>query len=148
AQTIGVITVPVYPTLPAPQVRHILADSGARVAVVSERIHAAHVQEVRHLLPALELVVVIDAGPADDTNPHAGHFGLGTSVIAHAALLARGRDRLDTDPSARLARARERVAPDPSVARAIEARRAAVAEDSVATIIYTSGTTGEPKGVM
>jgi len=133
AQTIGVITVPVYPTLPAPQVRHILADSGARVAVVSDRIQAAKVQEVRHLLPALELVVVIDAGPADDTDPHAGHFGLGTSVIAHAALLARGRDRLATDPS---------------VAPAIEARRAAVAEDSVATIIYTSGTTGEPKGVM
>jgi len=51
AQTIGVITVPVYPTLPAPQVRHILADSGARVAVVSDRIQAAKVQEVRHLLP-------------------------------------------------------------------------------------------------
>ena len=134
AQTIGVVTVPIYPTLPAPQVRYILADSGARVAVVSDRVQAAKVQEVRHLLPALELVVIIDPGtPANDTDPQAGHLGLGTSVIAYGALLGRGRDGLATDPS---------------VAPAIEARRAAVGDESLATIIYTSGTTGEPKGVM
>jgi len=134
AQTIGVVTVPIYPTLPAPQVRYILADSGARVAVVSDRVQAAKVQEVRHLLPALELVVIIDPGtPANDTDPQAGHLGLGTSVIAYGALLGRGRDGLATDPS---------------VASAIEARRAAVGDESLATIIYTSGTTGEPKGVM
>ena len=134
AQTIGVVTVPIYPTLPAPQVRYILADSGARVAIVSDRVQAAKVQEVRHLLPALELVVIIDPGtPADAGDPQAGHLGLGTSVIACAALLARGRDRL---------------AIDASVGPAIEARRAAVGDESLATIIYTSGTTGEPKGVM
>ena len=139
AQTIGVVTVPIYPTLPAPQVRYILADSGARLAIVSDRVQAAKVQEVRHLLPALELVVIIDPGtPPNALDPHGGHlaagqFGLGTSVIAYAALLARGRDRLATDPS---------------VGPAIEARRAAVEEESLATIIYTSGTTGEPKGVM
>ena len=59
---VGVVTVPIYPTLPAPQVRYILADSGARVAIVSDRVQAAKVQEVRHLLPALELVVIIDPG--------------------------------------------------------------------------------------
>jgi long-chain acyl-CoA synthetase len=134
AQTIGVVTVPVYPTLPAPQVRHILADCGARLAVVSDRIQAAKVQEVRHLLPALELVVILDPGvPPDAPDPRAGHLGLGASVIAYDALAARGRDRL---------------AADPSVGQAIEARRAAVGDDSLATIIYTSGTTGEPKGVM
>ena len=138
AQTIGVVTVPIYPTLPAPQVRHILADSGARLAIVSDRVQAAKVQEVRHLLPALELVVIIDPGtpanaPARRGPSTAGHLGLGTSVIAYAALLARGRDRLATDPS---------------VGPAIDARRAAVGDESLATIIYTSGTTGEPKGVM
>ncbi len=127
AQTIGVVTVPVYPTLPAPQVRHILADSGARLAVVSDRIQAAKVQEVRHLLPALELVVVLDPGTA------AAEVGLGTSVIGYAAIVARGRDRLAADPTA---------------GPALEARRAAVDDDALATLIYTSGTTGEPKGVM
>jgi long-chain acyl-CoA synthetase len=134
AQTIGVVTVPIYPTLPAPQVRYILADSGARVAIVSDRIQAAKVQDVRHLLPALELVVIIDPGtPANAGDPQAGHLGLGTSVIACTALLARGRERLTIDAS---------------VGPAIEARRAAVGAESLATIIYTSGTTGEPKGVM
>jgi long-chain acyl-CoA synthetase len=134
AQTIGVVTVPIYPTLPPPQVRHILADSGARLAVVSDRIQAAKVQEVRHLLPALELVVVIDpVAPASHGAATAGDVGLGTSVVALTALLSRGRDRLATDPT---------------VGPAIDARRAAVGDDSLATLIYTSGTTGEPKGVM
>jgi long-chain acyl-CoA synthetase len=133
AQSIGVVTVPIYPTLPATQVRYILADAGARIAVVSDRIQAAKVQEVRHLLPALELVVIIDPGTPATAEGHAGDLGLGTSVVAYASLLARGRDRL---------------AADPSVGPAIEARRAAVDPEALATIIYTSGTTGEPKGVM
>jgi long-chain acyl-CoA synthetase len=133
AQTIGVVTVPVYPTLPAPQVRHILADSGARLAVVSDRIQAVKVQEVRHLLPALELVVLLDPGTLASGETSAGDVALGGSVITFAALVARGRDRLATDPA---------------VGPSIEARRAAVTDDSLATLIYTSGTTGEPKGVM
>jgi long-chain acyl-CoA synthetase len=138
AQTIGVVTVPIYPTLPAQQVQYILADSGARLAIVSDRVQAGKVQEVRHLLPALELMIIIDPGTPDATDPQgghlgSGHLGLGTSVISYAALLARGRDRLATDPS---------------VGPAIEARRAAVGDQSLATVIYTSGTTGEPKGAM
>ncbi len=134
AQTLGVVTVPVYPTLPATQVRHILADAGARIVVVSDRVQAAKVQEVRHLLPAVELVVIFDPGPAAAAAaPQTGDLGLGVSVIAYASILARGRDRL---------------AVDPTVGPAIEARRAAVGEESLATLIYTSGTTGEPKGVM
>ena len=43
AQTLGVATVPIYPTLPAAQVRYILADSGARVAVVSDRVQSEKV---------------------------------------------------------------------------------------------------------
>jgi hypothetical protein len=41
------------------------------------------VQEVRHLLPALELVVIVEPGtPATGADPQAGQLGLGTSVIA------------------------------------------------------------------
>ncbi|MEO5821155.1 MAG: long-chain fatty acid--CoA ligase [Vicinamibacteraceae bacterium] len=133
AQSIGVVVVPVYPTLPAAQVRYILADAGARLVVVSDRVQAAKVQEIRHLLPALELVVVIDPGGPAAGDAHTGDLGLGASVVAFSALVTRGRDRLATDPS---------------TGPAIEARRAAVDDESLATIIYTSGTTGEPKGVM
>jgi long-chain acyl-CoA synthetase len=133
AQTIGVITVPVYPTLAAAQVRDILADAGCRVAVVSDRVQAAKLQEVRHLLPALELVVIVDPATAGGAIAQGGELGLGASAIAYASLLARGAARL---------------AAEPGFAAAIESRRAAVSEDALATLIYTSGTTGEPKGVM
>jgi long-chain acyl-CoA synthetase len=138
AQTVGVVTVPVYPTLAAPQVSYILADAGCRVAVVSDRIQAQKIQDVRHQLPALELVVVIDPGtpepaPGTAARPPGGTIGLGASVIALDAFLTRGRARFTADAA---------------LPAAIEARRAAVTEGALATLIYTSGTTGEPKGVM
>ena len=40
------------------------------------------------------------------------------------------------------------VEPTPRHLEALQASRAAIHEDDLATIIYTSGTTGEPKGVM
>ena len=135
AQTLGVITVPIYPTLAAAQVQYILADAGCRIAVVSDRVQAQKVQAVRHLLPQIELVVVIDPGPAAPAGAggQSGPLGLGVSVIPLAGLVERGRDRL---------------AHDATVAPLLDARRAAIREDALATIIYTSGTTGEPKGVM
>ena len=62
--TAGAVTVPIYPTLSAAQARYILQDSGARLAIVSTRLQLEKVQEVRHLLPALEAVVVMDAASA------------------------------------------------------------------------------------
>lgn len=57
----GAVTVPIYPTLSAAQVRYILQDSNARLAIVSTRLQLEKLQEIRHLLPALEAVVVIDS---------------------------------------------------------------------------------------
>ena len=51
---------PIYPTLSAAQARYILQDSGARLAIVSTRLQLEKLQEVRHLLPALEAVIVMD----------------------------------------------------------------------------------------
>jgi long-chain acyl-CoA synthetase len=121
----GAVTVPVYPTLPAPQAAYILADSGARIAIVSNETQLAKIQETRHKLPDLDLVVVID--PPGTAVPH------GASILGFAELEDRGRDLSVREPGR---------------AASYDARVAGIRPDGLATIIYTSGTTGEPKGVM
>ena len=124
---IGAVTVPIYPTLSPAQARYILEDSGARIAIVSDLVQAAKIQDVRHLLTALEVLVIIEPeGPGKAATA-------GGSVLAMSELIARGRDRLAADPSVRVA---------------LDTRIAAVAPGQLATIIYTSGTTGDAKGVM
>ncbi len=119
----GAVTVPVYPTLSAAQARYILQDSGARLAIVSTRLQLDKVQEVRHLLPSLEAVIVMESAAA----------AAATSVVALAAVEERGHGRLTGEWGA---------------AKEFRDTARAVAPDDLATIIYTSGTTGEPKGVM
>ena len=124
--TAGAVTVPIYPTLSASQARYILQDSGARLAIVSTRLQLEKVQEVRHLLPALEAVVAMDGAAA------AG-VPASTSVLPLEDVERRGHVRMTGEWGA---------------AREFRDGARAVSADDLATIIYTSGTTGEPKGVM
>ena len=117
------VTVPVYPTLSSAQARYILHDAGAKAAIVSTRLQLEKIQEVRHQLPALEAVILMD-----DWTP-----GDSPSVISLATVAERGHARLAGEWGA---------------AREFSDRARAVRPDQLATIIYTSGTTGEPKGVM
>jgi len=140
----GGVTVPIYPTLAPVQAGNILNDSGARLAFVSDRVQLAKLQEIRHLVPHLGLIIVIDpdaaAAPAASAAA-AGASGttgaadapLGASALPFADLVQRGRDL----------RARDATA----IARQ-QARAAQVQPTDLATIIYTSGTAGEPRGVM
>jgi long-chain acyl-CoA synthetase len=123
ALTAGGVTVPVYPTLSAVQARYILQDSGAKVAVVSTSLQLEKVRQIRHMLPSLESVVVID-----DAGGSAG-----ASVISLSEVTARGHQRMMGEWGA---------------ARQFRDAVRAITPDQLATIIYTSGTTGEPKGVM
>ncbi len=66
AQATGGVTVPVYPTLPASQVAHILADSGAKVIVTSDGKQMAKVLASRADLPNLSVFVTLDADAAKD----------------------------------------------------------------------------------
>ena len=59
-QVAGAVTVPIYPTLSAQQVQYILADSGARLAIVSNAEQLEKIQHVRHLLPRLEAILLVD----------------------------------------------------------------------------------------
>ena len=56
----GAVTVPIYPTLSPVQVHYVLQDSGAKAAIVSTREQLAKIQEVRHKLPVLEAVILMD----------------------------------------------------------------------------------------
>ena len=56
---LGAVDVPIYPTLTAEQTATLLADSGARVAVVSSKAQYAKVAELRGQT-ALEYLVVMD----------------------------------------------------------------------------------------
>ena len=116
---IGVTDVPIYPTLPAAQIRYILNDSGAVAVCVSTPAQLAKIQELRAELPALKHIIAFDeraTGPG--VTPVAEHERAGAA--AEAAGEGKGFR-----------------------AEALQAR-----PDDVATIIYTSGTTGDPKGVM
>jgi long-chain acyl-CoA synthetase len=122
ALLLGAVTVPIYPTLNDTQVRYILADSAARLAIVSTKVQLEKVQDVRHLLPELSAVVVLDDSVAAKA-----------SVLGFADVAARGRAQINATWG---------------TAKAFRDRARAVRPEHLATIIYTSGTTGEPKGVM
>jgi long-chain acyl-CoA synthetase len=119
----GAITVPIYPTLSAPQAQYILHDSSCRVAIVSTRVQLEKIQDVRHQLPSLTAVVLIDGFTAGDS----------PSVMSFDALAERGHGRLTGAWGA---------------GRDFREKTRAIKATDLATIIYTSGTTGEPKGVL
>ena len=116
----GSITdVPIYPTLPAEQIPHILNDSGATAIFVSTRLQAEKLASVRAQVPALKHVIVFDQAAAS----------LGDQTLAQLEAVGQAADT-------------------PERAAEYEREARAVLPSDVATIIYTSGTTGAPKGVM
>ena len=113
--------VPVYLTLSAEQVVHVLGHSEARVAVVESPALLEVLLGVRAGLPHLRRVVVVEGLEAATEDgfaiPWTEALGRGDSLLAfHGAQIDR--------------------------------RIAASRLDDVATLIYTSGTTGPPKAVM
>lgn len=116
--SLGLIVVPIYPTLPAAQVQFILQNSGTRVVFVSTREQLEKIEAIRPLLPDLQRVVLLDPVP-------------GSVGVESMDPLPMGMDD-----------------PDPVWTRELRKRALSLAAKSLATIIYTSGTTGVPKGVM
>jgi long-chain acyl-CoA synthetase len=117
--TLGMADVPVYPTLPAAQITHILVNSGAAAIFVSGDAQAAKIAEIRSEAPDVKHVITFaDTKPAGVDHTFAEVEAVGAA--------------LDT----------------PERAAAWKAGALAVRQGDLATLIYTSGTTGLPKGVM
>src|SRR6266545_3328903 len=117
------VTVGLYSTNPPPEVRHLLADSGAKLLIGEDQEQVDKALAVLDQTPALERIVYIEPRGIryryDD--PH---------LLAWDDLLALGREHRAAHPGA------------------VERRMAEARPDDVMTLIYTSGTTGPPKGVM
>ncbi len=119
-QCIGVIDIPVYPTLPPGETAEILHHSACRWAIVSTFLQFEKMLRIRERIPTVEKVFLIE--------------GLGQ----------RHREPWLSDLDD-LTQAGQRIQSADEVFLAeIEKAR----PDDVASIIYTSGTTGFPKGVM
>ncbi|MGI8517402.1 MAG: AMP-dependent synthetase/ligase [Acidimicrobiia bacterium] len=117
------ITVGLYPTNPASEVRYLLADSGSKVHLAEDQEQADKVMEVISDLPSLEKIIHAEprgfrAWRDDDR------------FILWDDFLAMGRQHRAENPEA------------------VEKIMAEAQDDDVMTLVYTSGTTGPPKGAM
>lgn len=115
---LGGVTVPIYTTLTAEQIRYIIEDSDAEIVAVST---AYQYQKIAPFLPEMskvkKVVIFQPSAPAP-------------GILPLAELQEKGR------------------AVETSHPEAFEAAAGAVQPDDIASIIYTSGTTGVPKGVV
>lgn len=119
--TMGVIDVPVFPTLTARQLQYIYADCGAKCIIVSNNAQLAKIKQVWSELPELQCVVVMNEIDSDDSK-----------IVSLQRMIE------DVDASS-TAEDRERV---------LRERVHSVKSSDTLTLIYTSGTTGNPKGVI
>jgi len=119
--SIGVPDVPRGSDSTAREVEYILGHADAGGVFVEDGRRLEKIAPLREKLPGVRFLVVMDPEWAGPT---------AADVYRLADLVERGRTL--------------RAGGD----RRLEAVRAAIRPDDVATIIYTSGTTGEPKGVV
>lgn len=89
------VPVPLYATSTPEQIRHIVADSGARLMVVGGRSEAERVLEVRDQLPAVGDIVVLD--PWDGMPEDLITYDEFRSTPDHAAIDARLADATGDD---------------------------------------------------
>lgn len=116
-------TVGLYTTNPAPEVLHVLRDSGSSLLVAEDQEQLDKALEVIEDLPQLTTIVYLDPrgihGRYDDPR-----------LVSWDDFLAAGRAHAQEHPGA------------------VEALVDAAEPDDLATLVYTSGTTGPPKGAM
>ncbi|HEV7772609.1 MAG TPA: AMP-binding protein, partial [Conexibacter sp.] len=87
AVTLGATPFSIYQTFTAEQIRYVVGDAGARVAIV-EQAHLPEMLEARRELPALEHVIVVDGDAPEGTVALAEVEGSNADFDVDAALAA------------------------------------------------------------
>jgi long-chain acyl-CoA synthetase len=121
ATSAGAVVVPIYQTNSPEECLWVISDSGACAIVCEDEEQLAKVVAIKHQVPNLRTVVVMDAGAASSSAAST------LNAITLDEVRERGRGRSVEE---------------------LDARRAAVRPEDPFTFIYTSGTTGPPKGCV
>lgn len=116
----GGITVPVYPSLLPDQVAYILNNAAVTVICVDTLTQLSKLREIRHEVPTLRHIVLMEGQPAPDD----------PMLMTLEALQQQG------------------AAASPQETAVLETRLSELTPGHEATYVYTSGTTGPPKGVV
>ena len=119
AQTLGSVSVGIYPTSPASEVEYLLSHSEASVLVVEDEEQLDKALDAWDRLEKLQKIVVIDPRGVKELND--------PRIITFEDLLDLG---------------------DLVVGKSFEEMTKAITSSETAIIVYTSGTTGPPKGAM
>jgi len=154
----GLVSVPIYPTLPAEQTGFMLENSGARAAFAENRKQVGKILSVRSRLPDLKQIFVFDDDGCDAVASDAAAEDVVEEDAAAEDALAEDVAEGDAaeDPVREGAMGGLTVLALADVESIVaeggsgdyEAYARQVRPDDLATLIYTSGTTGAPKGVM
>ena len=122
AQCSSSVTVGIYPTDVASQVKYILENSESKFIVAKDQEQVDKVLEVKDDLPGLKKIIVVDMkGLRRYKDP---------MIISFKDVEALGRTLREQDP------------------HLFENMVNSTRPEDVAIIVYTSGTTGQPKGAM
>src|SRR5262245_61820099 len=119
--SVGVVTIPIYPSYPPDLIQYIVNDAGVKTLIAEDPIQLAKMLEVEASMPNLEQIVIIHGYEGREPSPR---------IFTWEALRRLGRDQAE------------------ALKGELASRVDRIKADDVATIVYTSGTTGPPKGVV
>jgi long-chain acyl-CoA synthetase len=120
-QMLGIINVPLYPSLTSDSIEYILNDSESKAIIVSTGFQLNKVLKIIKNCKHLKQIIIF--------NEHEDGDGQ-SDIITFKQVQEKGKDHKKKNPEL------------------LKKTSGEIKENDICTIIYTSGTTGEPKGVI
>ena len=120
-QLLGIINVPLYPSLTSDSIEYILNDSEAKAIIVSSGFQLNKVLKIIKNCKHLKQIIIFNEHEDEDGKE---------KIFTFKEVQEKGKDRKKKNPQLLIKTSGE------------------IKENDVCTVIYTSGTTGEPKGVI